>query len=238
MINKKPRYIVIMESVQEYIAKNNLKAGDKLPTEQELINEFGVSRATVRQAMQELEIEGIIKKIHGIGTFVEEERMNIQMQGFFSFSEESKQSNERYETKILEFKKTRDVPSKVFKKLEIADNSEVILIERLRFINMEPVLLEITYIPAYYYKPPLPKKFNYDSLYDFIREFGVKKLEGKEKLLPYLATNDEANKLLVDKKTPLLRFTRVLKEENPVEYSISILKPGKVRIQTIIERTL
>lgn len=235
--DKRPRYVVIMENVQQMIKDKSLKSKDKLPTEPELMKEYGVSRATVRQAMQELENDGIIEKIHGVGTFVAERKMKIQMQGFFSFSEEVKNNPGKYHTEVLSFKKTTPVSKVIYEALECAE-CELIEIKRLRSIDGEPVLLEITYIPATLYPGKLPRTFQFESIYDFIRSLGIKKLKGIEKLVPYHPSAEEAKYLQVDKKTDLLKFTRLLKDKQPVEYSVSILKPGKISIQTQIERTL
>lgn len=236
--DKRPRYVIIMENVQKKIQENNLKPKDKLPTEPELMEEFKVSRATVRQAMQELENDGIVEKVHGVGTFVAEGKMKIQMQGFFSFSEEAKNNPGKYHTQVLSFKKTSINSKMIYQALELVEGSEVIEIKRLRSIDGEAVLLELTYIPASLHPDKLTRTFNYESIYDFIKSCGVKKLKGVEKLNPYHPSSDEAKLLNIDKKTDLLKFTRVLRDKAPVEYSVSILKPGKVSIQTIIERTL
>lgn len=234
-IDKRPRYVVVMEAVQNYIMKHHLAVGDKIPAEPEWMEEFHVSRATVRQAMQELENAGIIEKKHGIGTFVAEEKMSIQMEGFFSFSEEARKVSNDVYTKILKFKRTLNAPKKV---TELFGTSDVIELERLRYIDNEPTLLELTYIPGNIVKGRLPKEFEFESLYDYLKSLGIRHLSGSEKLTPHLPTSYEASKLQIDKQSLLLQFTRILSEEKPIEYTITIFKPGKIGIETKIERKL
>lgn len=234
-IDKRPRYVIVMEAVQNYISNHQLQVGDKIPTEPEWMEEFHVSRATVRQAMQELENAGVIEKKHGVGTFVAEEKLSIQMQGFFSFSEEAKKVSNNYETKILKFRRTLNAPKKV---IDLFQSNEVIELERLRLIDGDPILLELTYIPGNLVKGRLPKEFKFESLYDYFKSLGVKHLTGNEKLTPHNPTAYEASKLKIDKQAMLLQFTRVLYEGNAIEYTTTILKPGKIGIETTIERKL
>lgn len=62
----------VESKIKEYILKNNLSCGDKLPTETKLSDEFGVSRASIREALRNLEGFGIIESIQGKGSYVKE----------------------------------------------------------------------------------------------------------------------------------------------------------------------
>jgi GntR family transcriptional regulator len=65
-----PLYIQLKNIIEEKIKEEDLNPGDIIPSEKELQQEFGVSRITVRQAIKELENEGLVKKKQGKGTFV------------------------------------------------------------------------------------------------------------------------------------------------------------------------
>ena len=71
-----PLYYQLMDIIIEMIERENLKENDKLPSERELCKEYNVSRSTVRQAIQELEKEGYIYRMHGKGTFVSPKNLN------------------------------------------------------------------------------------------------------------------------------------------------------------------
>lgn len=64
------KYASIYSNILKYIKENGLKSGDKLPTEKQFSDEFGVSRVTVRRAIQELSDRNVIYKIQGGGTYV------------------------------------------------------------------------------------------------------------------------------------------------------------------------
>ncbi len=79
-------YEEIKNKIRTKIADGYYKKGEQIPTEPELSEEYGASRITIRRAVKELEIEGILQKVHGKGTFVRENsNMNIKifdMEGF------------------------------------------------------------------------------------------------------------------------------------------------------------
>ena len=66
----KPAYVIIMEFIKNKILSRELKPGDKVPSENELARMFNVSRLTARKALENLEYEGIVTRIQGLGTFV------------------------------------------------------------------------------------------------------------------------------------------------------------------------
>src|SRR3954470_2138255 len=65
-----PLYFQLREALLREIREQGLKTGDRLPTEQEIERAYGVSRATIRQALAALEHEGVVRRVQGLGTFV------------------------------------------------------------------------------------------------------------------------------------------------------------------------
>lgn len=82
MENKENKTITVESRIKEYILVNNLNYGDKLPTETKLADEFGVSRASIREALRTLEGFGIIESIQGKGSFVKEFDLNKTVETF------------------------------------------------------------------------------------------------------------------------------------------------------------
>ncbi len=74
-------YLQIVNQVRNLITKGNLKAGDKLPPERELTVKFGVSRASIREAMSALEILGLIESRGSQGNFVKVDRVDAPVDG-------------------------------------------------------------------------------------------------------------------------------------------------------------
>ena len=70
--DRRPGYVQVLESIASHIRNLAIPAGTRLPSEPELIKHFGVSRTTIRKAIEDLEAQGLVRKIHGKGTFVQE----------------------------------------------------------------------------------------------------------------------------------------------------------------------
>ena len=70
-----PLYQQLKQRLRDEIERGDYKPGDQLPAEPELIQQFGVSRITVRQALSDLAAEGLVVRRHGKGTFVAERRI-------------------------------------------------------------------------------------------------------------------------------------------------------------------
>lgn len=85
--SEKPLYLQIKDSLEEQIRTQVYPKGSKLPSEKELCNEFGVSRITIRQALDLLESMGLTSSVHGKGTFVKANKLDSALQKILSFSE-------------------------------------------------------------------------------------------------------------------------------------------------------
>lgn len=78
-------YVRVFDEIRRYILTNQLSAGDRLPTEFEMCDMFGVSRNALREAVKTLELMGIVKSSPGIGIVVQEYNMNFMFQQMFYF---------------------------------------------------------------------------------------------------------------------------------------------------------
>ncbi|UCF27827.1 MAG: GntR family transcriptional regulator, partial [Chloroflexota bacterium] len=84
-----PLYVKIRESLREKITSGEIERGQKLPSEDELAAQYGVSRMTVRQSTSDLIDDGLLYRRHGVGTFVtlpHIERDHSQLTDFFENS--------------------------------------------------------------------------------------------------------------------------------------------------------
>lgn len=141
-----PMYEQVYEYLHTQIIQGVYKQNQKIPSESELIKMFGVSRITIRQGLSKLQSEGLIFKSHGRGAFVSppviSQSLENSLQGFANSMREM--GHESY-SKLLSFKALK-ASDKISDKLSIARGSDVVEIKRLRFLNGEPVSLDVTYI--------------------------------------------------------------------------------------------
>jgi GntR family transcriptional regulator len=148
--NPIPKYLQISAWLRESILMGRYETGEKLPSEIELAHMCGVNRNTLRQAIAELNAQGMLKKVKGLGTFVtasEPVALKHKLNRISSFGQELNQAGFREKTKLLE--KGYEIPPKrVAQNLMLNADSQVIAIRRLRTGESMPLIYEETYLPV------------------------------------------------------------------------------------------
>jgi len=150
MLNKVspvPLYYQIAEHLKEQIVTGNLASGSRLMAERELGDQFGVSRMTVRQALNYLHNTGLIEVRQGVGTFVAQPKHTYDALHLASFSEEMSRHGGLVESTVL-VQTLVQPPPRVAQVLRLADGALALKITRLRNVRQEPVLMETSFLPA------------------------------------------------------------------------------------------
>ena len=143
-----PLFVKIASDIRERILDNTYAAHDRLPSEAALMKLYGVSRVTVRQALSVLQHDSLIFKINGKGTFVSKQKTSLDVSQLRGFGEAM--SGQGYETfsRVVEVVTKRAVGTGAnFNRYP--PGVEVTRLERIRYLNREPISLDITYIPPW-----------------------------------------------------------------------------------------
>ena len=149
---KIPLYHQVETLIRNRILNWQMKPGEKLHTEENLMRQFGVSRITVRKALANLEMEGLVARNPAKGTFVAD---NIEHQEKFVINNTIKNilvDAARYKVKVVMIKnvkidKTRN-PKEIGEFLGVADDDEICVIKRVRYLRDEPVCYLENYLPV------------------------------------------------------------------------------------------
>lgn len=146
-----PLYSQIKERLVEFIHEQGVEPGDKSPKklypEDALAEMFGVSRMTVRQAVQELVNDGLLYRVKGIGTFISPPHVNGQLIEIERFVDEWTLQGKEIKVKVSFFNITtcsREWTSA----LKLAPGTPVLYIGRRRYVDGMPVALDDRYLPA------------------------------------------------------------------------------------------
>ncbi|MET1077157.1 MAG: GntR family transcriptional regulator [Pseudomonas sp.] len=141
-----PLYSQLKELLRSRIFDGSYAPHSRMPSESELGRTFSVSRITVRQALGDLQKEGLIFKIHGKGTFVAKPKAFQNVSTLQGLAESMTQMGYEVLNRLRSFKFVA-ASARVAERLQVAEDSLVTEIKRVRLINREPVSLEITYLP-------------------------------------------------------------------------------------------
>ncbi len=96
-----PRYQIIRDHLLDEIECGRLRAGDRVPSENELVNRFAVSRMTARRALQELADAGFLLRTRGLGSFVADSRPMSSMLEVRNIADEIAERGHRHSTRVL-----------------------------------------------------------------------------------------------------------------------------------------
>ncbi|MBU5625553.1 GntR family transcriptional regulator [Oscillibacter sp. MSJ-2] len=155
------------ESLRQSIFDMDLSGGGKLPPEQDLARRLNVSRGTIRTALQDLEQEGLVLRIHGKGTFINPEALRIRANigGMTEFSSVIQQNGYDPGMKLLSVRQEAASES-IVKHLHLSVGALLIRVEKLYFADKLPVILSIAWVPASLF-PQLPSEEDWASHNNF-----------------------------------------------------------------------
>ncbi len=168
----------LMMLIKRNIVSESVKPGSQLPTEEELCKTYNISRSTVRNALAELEEEGLIDRVRGRGTFISQNKLRRKMEQVYSFTHEMKTLGLSPSSKILEFETIES--GDMAANFGILPNERLYHIMRVRMANNEPLLLETTHVPVKYCKGLNLEKLENASLYDLLYEAGIHPFRAEE----------------------------------------------------------
>ena len=216
-----PFYVQVQDALKEYIKHGDAAPGDQLPSEPDLCRSFNVSRTVIRQALQGLENEGLIVRHKGRGTFVAEPKIGESLfQELTGFHQDMSQKGHPPVSRVL---KQTIIPAnaKIAAALQLAPETPVIRIDRLRFVDDEPIVLVTTYLPHAICPGLVETDLTHRSLYAYLqKEYGLEIARGRRILEAIVASEYEAQLLEVNEGAPLISLESIsyLEDGTPLEY--------------------
>lgn len=205
-----PLYALLRDQLRALILDGRLKPHDKLPSESELTQQHGVSRITVRQALSDLQQEGLIVKLHGKGAFVSHPKAAQSLNRLQGLSEALSLQGQAVNSKRLSMKKLK-VPAAVARQLQLEPAAEVYELMTLRYLDREPLSVNWSYLPL-----PIGEKLervdisNRDLIDLFEHEFGMKVEQAQLEISARRAGAREARWLKIEPGDPVLQVERLL----------------------------
>lgn len=173
MVDTLPVYIQIHDAIKKKIETNYWKIGDRLPSERELSTQFGVSRMTLRQAIQTLADEGILERKIGSGTYVARRKVQEKMTGTTSFTEIMLSQGREPSSRAVSYFFTSPSSSEM-DKLQLTKDDIILRMERIRLADDIPICFEVASIPEKLIREYSKSEIT-SSLYRTLEEKGAEK---------------------------------------------------------------
>lgn len=205
-----PLYLQLKAVLASRIAKGLFPPGTRLPSERQLCDEFGVSRATVREAMRELNREGLIHKVPGYGTFVDTPTIELEVDvSLGGFTKDMRQQGVSPSSQIINAQLIDAPPSELVDRMCLLPQDEVVAVERVRLVNDVPLALHTAYLNHRF----CPQLLHYDlaqrSLFSLLREeYDLTLDRADEQVYATLASQRESELLHLSSPAAVLRTER------------------------------
>lgn len=240
MINKNspvPIYHQLEEAIKQQIENGHLKEEELIPSEREFAERFQISRMTVRQAINNLVADGYLNRKKGRGTFVSKKKVEQELQGMTSFTEDMLSRGMNPSSKLLSFK-IIGADKKTALDLKIAENEPIYKIKRIRLADGAPMALETAYIPVNLI-PGLSEENSNLSLYQYIEEhLALTISEATQEIEAAIADIEIAEPLGIDEGEPILFIVRIayLQDGTPFELVKSSFRGDRYRFIATMKR--
>jgi GntR family transcriptional regulator len=225
-----PLYHQLQEVLKAEIESRKWQPDQQLPNEAKLAERFGVSKITVRQALQELADLGYIRREQGRGTFVERRKFNEGPRELTSFTEEMRRHDLVAKSHIL-LQTTIEAEARVADALHVPLRSPVLVLKRVRLAGGEPMSVQTAHIPGALV--PGLEVGEENSLYELLQtRYHLYAARARETYFAALAESPNAELLGISPGAPVFVVERVtlLPNEKPFEFVQSIVRGDHYKI--------
>lgn len=229
-----PLYVQVEEHLTEAIASGRWGTGDRLPSEQELMAAYGVSRMTLRQAMNSLVDRGLLVRGRGRGTFVRDARMIATSRGVSSFSDELKALGLTPGSTVLSVT-TGFASEEVAAALESDPGVEIVTIRRLRTGDGQAIGVQTSHL-LQSRVPGIDRLVGGEaSLYRILRDrFRITPTEALETFRVGGASAADAELLGLRRGGHVFLVERIARDaRGPFELTYSVMRGDRYQIQLV-----
>ncbi|WP_324652433.1 GntR family transcriptional regulator [Georgenia sp. H159] len=218
------KYLTVRDHLRGLIA-GGLAVGAAIPSERELCEQFGVSRMTVRQAVDALVVEGLLERVQGRGTFVAQPKVDLQLR-LVSFPEEMRRRGMEPSLRVLAADRTA-ASAQLADALDLAPGAEVFYLRRLRLADGLPMAVEENWVPAGL-APDLLDLAPAPSVYDALTDRGLAPTWGEDVIEAVQLEPEVAGHLGLEAGTAGLQIRRrTFSGDRAVDYAVSIYRSDR-----------
>ncbi len=234
-----PLHVQVTQALRDQIVRGAWKPGDRVPGDLELCSELGISRTTIRQALAEMAHEGWVVRERGRGTFVAPPKLTEtaveRLSGFF---EDMVALGYPPISQVLH-QEDRPADEQIAARLNVRPGTRIVEIERLRFVEDEPVVLTTTYLPLALAPGLATADLTRRSLYEYLEtECGLTLARGQRTIEAVAADVRQARLLRIRKGAPLVYLQSVsyLADGRPIEYYRALHRGDRSRFEVELVR--
>jgi GntR family transcriptional regulator len=217
-----PKWQQILTDLERRIAEGDIV--DRFPTDRELVAAYGVSRHTVREAVQRLRARGLVERHRGRGSFVRPDQVRQPVGTLYSLFRAVEDAGLEQRSEVLALDERIDEVAAA--RLEVPPDTPLLYLERLRYAGGEPLAIDAVWLPAELARPLLEVAWERTALYDELdSRCGVRLTRADELIEPTVADEDATALLGLDEHEALFRIQRCGRiDDRKVEWRVALVR--------------
>lgn len=228
-IEQLPLYVQVRDRLRDRIELGEFLPGTAIPSEKDLADSYGVSRMTIRSAIDELRKEGLLQPIQGKGIFVLGQKLETRLDFFTGFSQSVITEAPNVKNNLVSISR-RPAGPLMARILEIEADAELFSIKRLSTAESTPVALEVTQVPVALI-PNLESlnltNFPFTDIYAY---YGIQVQSAEQNLDVVTLGRNEARLLDIQMNTPVFYFEGLrFSEGKPLDFQRIYVRPDVCR---------
>jgi GntR family transcriptional regulator len=238
LLSALPMYTQIRETIRRRVLDGTYAPHSQMPSESQMIASFGASRITVRQALSDLQKEGLIFKVAGKGSFVAKPKVFQNLSRLQGFGEAMAPAGYETFSQVLSARQTR-ADDTVAQRLRCRPGDRVFEIQRLRYLNREPISVDVSYfalaLGQRLIKEDLPAR---DIFVILENDYGLHLTHADVQIEAISANETLARQLRTPEASPLLRIERLTyADTQPIDFEYLYYRGDAFQYRLRIDRT-
>ena len=233
-----PLHVQLQEVLRAQVLSGRWDPGHAIPSENELVAQYGVSRATVRQALAALVQDGLLYRRQGKGTFAARPKFGLPLDVLRGFAEELQLRGLAPVIQVLGILEAEAEPE-AGRALRLTAPGRAVLVERVISVEGEPLLWDRTYLPKALDVPLSAEVLAHRPLFELIEASGHPIAEAEQTIEAGLAGEYAATRhLWVEAEAPVLAVRRTTYGEDgaPLEHAVAVYRADRYRYRVSLQR--
>ena len=233
-----PLHAQVEQAVLNSMADGTLPAGARLPAEDQLIERFGVSRTTIRTAIQSLLARGLVEIRRGKGTFVTQPTITQELTELTGFVEDMRAIGREPSAKVLD-RRLVAASETVARQLSLQRGAAVARIQRVRLADGSPLSFDETYLPLELGQKIMAEDLENQPIFSLLEQkYATPLLEAEYRLAAVASHGTVARALGIDAGSPIFLIERTTYSSNhrPVDYERLYYRGDHIRFVTRLTR--
>ncbi len=202
---------------------------ERFPTDSELVEQYGVSRHTVREAIRHLNKTGILHRERGRGTVVRRAEFEQPLGALYSLFNSVESSGAEQRSTVVDLRE--DIDPVIAERLDLPPDAPLLYLERIRFAGGDPLAIDRAWLPMELAAPLLRADFGHTALYDELeRSCGVRPTQGWERIAPTNPTTADRERLGMRRgDAAFFLERRSVADGRPIEWRTTMIRGDRYR---------